>query len=383
MAKKRVLVAHPRVTASGGGNAVAAWTLQAFREQHDVSLATLEPVDLQAVNRSWGTSLQAGDFRVHLVPPRYRHLLRALPTPGALLEICLLMRLARSLTSRQSYDVLFCTHNEADFGRRGINYVHYPWVYLPRPPHEMRWYHRIPGAVVAYRRLCRRISRGTDEGLRRNLSVTNSSFIADRVRAVHGIDSVVVFPPVTSEFPDIAWERREPAMIAVGRMNGSKRWETAVAIVEEVRRRGHALGLTLVGHRDDPEYQRRLEDLAAPRPWFRMRLDLTRDELRMAVASHRYGIHSMEDEHFGMGPAEILRAGCLLFAHNSGGPVEIVGGESRLLFDDVNDAADKITRVLSSAVLESELRARMAVRRDLFTVERFCDAVREIVDRFE
>jgi hypothetical protein len=48
MSKKRVLVAHPRVTASGGGNAVAAWTLQALGEHCDLSLATLQPLDYAA-----------------------------------------------------------------------------------------------------------------------------------------------------------------------------------------------------------------------------------------------------------------------------------------------------------------------------------------------
>ena len=342
MAKKRVLVVHPRVTAVGGGSSVAAWTLQALREHCDLSLATLQPLDCDALNRTWGTSLRASDVRLHVAPPRYRNLLHLMPTPGALLETCLTMRLAKGLDRQHHYDVLFGTHNEADFGRRGITYVHYPWVYLPRPREEIRWFHRIPGAVGAYRFLCQRISRGSNEGLRRNVTIANSSFIAGRVRQAHGIGSMVVFPPVTSDFPDTPWEQRQPAMIAVGRINGCKRWEMAVAVVEEVRRRGHDLALTLIGHRDDPKYLERLQGLAATRPWFRMRWDLTREELLVAVASHRYGIHTMENEHFGMGPAEIVRAGCLLFAHNSGGPVEILGGESGLLFDDVAQAADKI-----------------------------------------
>ena len=381
-ARQRVLVVHPRVTATGGGNAVAAWTLEALRERCDVSLATLEAVDFAAVDRSWGTSLRPGDFRVHRAPAGYRGLLDASPTSNALLEVCLMMRLARRLDRREAYDVILGTQNEADFGRRAITYVHYPWVYLPRPQDELQWFHRIPGAVAAYRGLCQWLSGGSDEGLRRNVLVANSSYIAGLVRQVHGVDSTVVFPPVTSEFPDIPWARRERALVAVGRVHGSKRWEMAVAIVDELRRRGHALGLTLVGHRDDAEYARRLERLAATRPWFRMRLDVSRDELSLAVASHRYGIHTMEKEHFGMGPAEILRAGCLLFAHSSGGPVEILGGESRLLFDDVRDAADKLERMLSDAALEAELRARMDARRPLFTVEAFCAAMRDLVERF-
>ena len=383
MTRKRVLVAHPRVTGSGGGNAVAAWTLQALREQCDVSLATLQPVDCEALNRAWGTSLRESDFRVHVAPASYRRLLRSIPTPSALLEICLTMRLAQSLDRRERYDVLFGTENEIDFGRRGINYVHHPWVYLPRPRADMRWYHYIPGTLSAYRLLCQRIARGTNEGLRRNLSIANSSFIAGRIRDVHGIDSLVVSPPVTSDFPDVPWERRERAMVAVGRLHGSKRWEMAVEVVDEVRRRGHDLALTLIGHSDDPEYRERLERLAATRPWFRIRLDLTRDELKVAMSSHRYAIHTMENEHFGIGPAEALQAGCLLFAHHSGGPVEIVGGEARLLFADVVDAADKIERVLGDASLETELRTLMAARRALFTTDAFCAAMRTIVHRFE
>jgi glycosyltransferase involved in cell wall biosynthesis len=215
------------------------------------------------------------------------------------------------------------------------------------------------------------------------LTIANSSFIAGRIRQVHAIDPMVVFPPVTSDFPEIPWGQRQKGMIAVGRLNGCKRWEMAVAIVEEVRRRGQELTLTLIGHGDDLSYQQLLQRLAATRPWFRIRSNLTREELQVAVASHRYGIHTMEDEHFGMGPAEILRAGCLLFAHNSGGPVEILGGESRLLFDDVAQAVDKIERVLRNDALEAELRARLDERRSLFTAQTFCASVRRIVDEFE
>lgn len=382
MIRKRVLVAHPRVTASGGGNGVAAWTLQALRDSCDVSLATLQPVDCAALNSSWGTSLHAGDFRVHVAPASYQRLLRSMPTPGALLEICLMMRLAQDLDRLHRYDVLLGTQNEMDFGRRGITYVHHPWVYLPRPKSEMRWFHYIPGVLAAYRHICGRVAHVSNEGLRRNLSIANSAFTAGRIRDVHGLDPVVVFPPVTGDFPDTPWEQRAAAMVAIGRLHGCKRWETAVAIVEEVRRRGHALTLTVIGHGDDVAYEQRLRRLAVTRPWFRICLNVTRDELKGLVANHRYGIHTMQDEHFGMAPAEIVRAGCLLFAHNSGGPVEVVGGESRLLFDDISEAADKIERVLSNAALEAELRTRLAAQRRLFSTETFCASMQEIVDHF-
>jgi glycosyltransferase involved in cell wall biosynthesis len=379
--KKRVLIAHPYVYASGGGNAVAAWAIEALSHEFDLTLATLGPVDYEAVNRSFGTSLRQDEFTVEVAPASYRRLIKALPTPGALLECCLTMRWAQQLDRRRRFDVLFSTQNEADFGRRGLQYVHYPWVYLPRPEIEMRWFHRIPGMLDSYRSFCGAVAKCSNEGLRRNVSLANSTFVAGKIREVHGMDSQLVYPPVPGEFPEIPWEERRAGMIGVGRMNGCKRWEMAVGIVDEVRRRGHDLTLTLISHVDDLEYGARIASLAATRPWFRILQNLSRQELSAELARHRYGIHTMENEHFGIAPAELLRAGCIPFVHRSGGPVEIVAHRD-LTFDDVSDAAEKITQVLRSPVRERELRAHVASRRDVFTTERFCGTLREIVGSF-
>jgi glycosyltransferase involved in cell wall biosynthesis len=90
----------------------------------------------------------------------------------------------------------------------------------------------------------------------------------------------------------------------------------------------------------------------------------------------------MQEEHFGIAPAELQRAGCIPFVHNSGGQVEIVGGDARLTFDSVENAAEKITRVIENRALQNQLRAQMVDRRSWFTAERFCDSVREIVTEF-
>lgn len=380
---RRVLIAYPYLGASGGGNAVAAWALEALRDVCDLSLATLGKIDYEAVNRSFGTSLRAGDFRVHLAPARYRALLGSLPTPGALLECCVTMRWAQNLDRKRPYDVVMGLQNEADFGRRGVQYINYPWVYLPRPDIELRWYHRIPGALAAYRGLCRRMARASLEGLGRNLSLANSEFTAARIRKVHGCDSTVLYPPAPGDFPDVPWEQRRAGLIAVGRFHECKRYEMAVEIVDELRRRGHDISLTVAGQRDRRRYGARLEALAATRPWFRIVHNLSREDLAAEIAHHRYGIHCMFEEHFGIAPAEMQRAGCITFVHNSGGPVEIVGGDRRLTFDAVADAVEKIAAVVTDRSLECRLRQEAAARAGLFTVDRFCESIRALVAGFE
>jgi glycosyltransferase involved in cell wall biosynthesis len=155
----------------------------------------------------------------------------------------------------------------------------------------------------------------------------------------------------------------------------------AVDIVERVRQRGHDLTLTLFGHPDSDEYGRRLDELARTRPWFRIERSLSREDLAAALARHRYGIHTMHEEHFGMAPAELQRAGCIPFVHNSGGAVEIVGRDPRLVFENAADAAEKIARTIRQPALEQQLREQVAARREWFSPQRFCQAIRELVWR--
>ncbi len=381
VSRPRVLIAHPYLNAAGGGNAVAAWALQALRDDCDVTLGTLGPVDRVAVNRNFGTSLRAEDFTVRIAPALWRGVVRHIPTQGALLRQCVTMRWAQDLDRAERFDVLLSTENEADFGRPGIQYVHYPWAYLPRPDVELSAVHRIPGLLAAYRMLCLRISRGSPEGLRRNLSLANSEFVAARIRHVHGMGAEIVYPPVPGGFPAVPWEERVEGIVALGRMHHVKRWEMAVEIADRVRSQGGEISLTLISNRHQADYAARMEALAAARPWFRILYDVPREQLVREVARHRYGLHTMEEEHFGIAPAELQRAGCIVFVHRSGGPMEIVGRREELMFRDAEDAAARIGRVLNDAPLAGELRRFSARQAERFSEERFCAELRRCVGR--
>lgn len=376
MKRPSLLISHPFLTASGGGNAVAAWTLEALREDFDLTLATLGPVDLDALNRSFGTSLRASDFAIRLAPAAWRFAVRYSPTRGALFQACVMMRWAQDLDRAHRFDLMMSTQNESDFHRRGLQYVHYPWLYLPRPAVEMQWFHHIPGFLSAYRELCRRIARTSNEGLRRNLSLANSQFVAAKIRDVHGVASQVIYPPVPGGFPDVPWEQRRPGVVALGRMVHLKRWDMAVEIVERARAAGADLTLTLISHREESGPARRIGALATTRPWLRILYDLPRTDLVREVAAHRFGLHTMEDEHFGIAPAELQRGGCITLVHRSGGPIEIVGGREDLLFSDAAEGGARLARAALDPVLQADLRSYVADRRNCFTEERFCREIR-------
>jgi len=89
----RLLFMQP-LLAPGGSAGVAAWMLQALREEHEITLLTWWTVDLDGVNRFWGTSLRASDFRAVRVPARWRWLVDYAPMPLAMLRSAIMMRTA-------------------------------------------------------------------------------------------------------------------------------------------------------------------------------------------------------------------------------------------------------------------------------------------------
>lgn len=378
---KRVLVVHPVLRPHGGGQAVAAWTLESLKGVCDLSLFTSADLDYAGINRFFGTTLKSGDFKVYRTPVRASAALRHLPIRADLLSGALNQRWLKRLLHRHEFDVILGTHNEMDFGQPGIQYVHFPWGHIRRPETEMRWYHLAP-AVLFYRAACARIGGISIERLRSNVTLANSAFIADLIRQAHGIEARILPPPVPADFPHVPWSERRDAFVGIGRLHQEKKWDQAVEIVRRVRQSGRDAQLTLILTPEKKEPARMLHALARSNPWLTLREAVPRRELVRIVAEHRYGIHPMDNEHFGIGPAELQLAGCLPFVHRSGGPAEIVGREDLLMFGGADEAVSKILNVMGDRELQSTLRERAAQRAGLYTQARFQLEIRKLVDEF-
>lgn len=380
MKTKRVLIIQPSLQPPGGGNAVAAWAVQALRDYCDVSLLTWKPVDCAPINRFFGTSLKADDFEVHLFNQRLLHLLDNLPLPLTLLKTCLLFRSCRKHLQSHNYDVVVSTINETDFGRPGIQYIHFPWDYEPRPDADLRWYHGVGLLLWIYRRFCRWISGIREQGVCENLTLVNSDFIGRKIHERYGIEPVTLYPPVPGNFPNVSWQDREDGFVCIGRISPEKELEKVIEIIAAVREQGHNMQLHLIGTQDNPRYTRRILNLASQfQTWINVYLDLSRNELVDLVARNRYGIHGMIDEHFGIAVAELVQAGCVTFVPDRGGPVEIIARREELMYGSKQEAVEKINRVVSDVKLQVSLHGEMKKQRQHFTSSLFVERFRQFV----
>jgi glycosyltransferase involved in cell wall biosynthesis len=380
---KRVLLVQPSMQPPGGGNGVAAWVLQALVPAHRVTVLSWRPVEIEPINRFFGTHLRHGDFDTIEVPARYRMLADHLPVPATLIKLSLLMRYTRRVSD--GFDVLFGVYNETDYGRRGVQYVHYPTYLRPRPEVDLRWYHPPPAGLNLYYGLADRIAGFSLDRMKANLTLVNSDWTGEHVTRFLGITTRTLYPPVADPSPGRPWPERRNAFLAVGRISPEKEYERVMRILSRVREQVPDLTLTIVGtwDRHSQRYFRSLTAQASSLgSWISFRDNVSRDEIRGLMASHRYGIHGMLEEHFGMAPAELARAGVIVWVPRGGGQMEIVGREPALMYGTEDDAVEKIAKVMANPAEQQRLRQHLATVSDQFSTTRFMQQVCEIVDSF-
>jgi glycosyltransferase involved in cell wall biosynthesis len=378
----KLLMVQPNLQPPGGGNGVCAWMLEALKDEYDISVLSWQPVDLASINYYYGTSLTSADMAFYTVNPVLRRLVECIPTPVSLLKWALHLRSCRKI--QHNFDILLTCNNEADFGRKGIQYIHFPCLYFPRPKSDLRWYHSIPFSVSLYRNLSYALIPFSSERVKQNISLVNSNWIAAMVKErYNGIETTTLYPPIAGDFPDTNWPDRENGFVCIGRISPEKEIEKIIDIIRRLRAATGDVHLHIIGSPDNPAYYARIAEIVRQNSsWISIEHDLPRNALISLVSSHRYGIHGMTDEHFGMAVAEMVRGSCIVFVPNSGGQTEIIGDCERLSYSSVEDAVAKISYVLENPDEQAELRAYLAPRRDLFTVEQFISKIRAVVREF-
>lgn len=372
-----VAIVHPQFL-RGGGEAVLAWTIEALKNAYDLTLITVDDIDPNEINSFYSTHLRPSDFKLQRVVPFLSKI------PGLYLpRRHLVMRYCKAWRSR--FDLFFSTQNEMDFGVSGIQYIHFPvhaeellrcLGQMPR-----HWFYRDTGPRRLYKWLLMKLSAYNEEGVRDNLTITNSSWTAAHIRKAYNLDSRIIYPPVLDDFPKIPWRERENGFVCIGRISPEKEIEKTIAIVREVRNHQPDLHLHLIGPIADKRYAERIKSLKGNSEWFTLDGAIDRAKLRTLIAEHRFGIHGMSGEHFGIGVAEMAKAGCLVFAPNKGGPKEIIR-DQRLLYDSPQDAVQKITYMLSNHDLQKDVSNNIVESTHTFSAEGFMNSIRKVVAEF-
>jgi glycosyltransferase involved in cell wall biosynthesis len=373
--RPKVIIGHPRM-GRGGSEARVMWLIEALKRDFDVTVVTTGGWDLPALNGYYGTQVREEEVKVRIAPVPF--MLRSL-SAAALRGACF-QRFARQIAGE--FDLRISAYNPTDWGLPAVHFIaDFSWHWELRE----RLHPPTPGFIYrnsllrrAYLGIAAAYARPSGRDvLRDDPVIANSRWAATQVKRFCGVNcAAVVYPSVWTEFPDVPWEEKEQAFAMIGRIAPEKQIERAIAILEAVRQRGHAIRLHLCGQIQNILYGRRIARLCRERTdWIILEGRVSGTRKAQILARCRFGIQACAAESFGISVAEMVKAGAIVFAPNDGGQTEVLD-DPGLLFAGVDDAANKICAVLSSKEKQSALRAHLARRSEMFSAGKFMEAAR-------
>jgi len=283
------------------------------------------------------------------------------------------------------YDVRISAYNPTDWGLPAVHFIaDFVWHRTLReqldPP--------TPGFICRdsmFRRSYLRIATAFGgpscrDVLRDDVVIANSRWTADRMREYCGVNcAAVVYHSMWTQFPHVPWEEKEQAFVMIGRIAPEKRVERAIAILDAVRRRGHALRFHLCGQIGDDIYGQRIARLCGEHAdWIIVEGQVTGKRKSRILAGCWFGIETREAEPFGVSVAEMVKAGAIVFAPNDGGQAEILDVPD-LLFADEAEAVEKVQAVLERPQLQTSMRTHLANRAKVFSAQRFMREARACI----
>lgn len=383
--KLKIGIAHPRL-GQGGSEARVMWGIEALKKDYEVSLITTGNVDLDKLNRFYGTSVRSNEVRIHQSP--IFPFLQELPW-GDALRGALYQRCCRKIAN--NFDVLISTYNLCDFGVPAIHCLaDFSWDeeirvnFHPTPVGPRSFFHQYSLLRKVYLGIARILSRPSGRNLfsGEDIILANSNWSANLIRKKYGMEVDTLYPPVTNEFPLVPLEEREVGFVCIGRISPEKRIEQIINILKVVRDRGHDIHLHVIGGIDGGPYGKKIQKLCyRHKEWIIAEGSCFGEKKQSLLTGHKFGIHACQGEAFGIGVAEMVKADCIVFTPSEGGQAEIVNHQS-LLYDSVEDAVDKVDDVLRQPNLQSDLRDHLKRQGAIFSKSNFANGLRSVVKNF-
>jgi alpha-1,2-mannosyltransferase len=158
----------------------------------------------------------------------------------------------------------------------------------------------------------------------------NSSWTANHLKSVldseHSITTL--YPPC--DFPRTLCREKDPRLVvSLAQFRPEKRHDQQLLVFQKVLQRVSAARLTLIGgcrNEEDWARVRLLKEeahrLGFPPGSLTFAVNEPVETVRDILAEASIGMHTMQEEHFGISVVEMMAAGVVVVAHSSGGPLD-------------------------------------------------------------
>ena len=231
-----------------------------------------------------------------------------------------------------------------------------------------------------------------------SLCAVNSSWTWQRLNKSWTLNEdrrEILYPPLSGSVSLKGTDlkaKRTITLVSLSQFRPEKNHAQQLRIFELLTREQNATFVIAgsVRNHEDELYLRSLQKLSSTlgiAEYVTWKINISNDERRTLLSRSLIAIHTMIDEHFGIGVGDYLAAGCITVAHNSGGPKEDIlkpaANFAEAKCENTNDCigflaetdehyVNAIKHILNMSEKEKqEIRARAAKRMHKFSSDNF------------
>ncbi|QCW02594.1 glycosyltransferase [Natrinema pallidum] len=357
--------------------------IEALQEEHEITILSVDEPDFGELNEYYDTSVTNVD--VHLIDG-ISALSHRLPNNRfGKLKMSLLESYILDNELEEEYDLLFSTYNELHVPCKSIQYIHFPYSDRSVHPNADEF-----SSVIysTYDWFCDKASPNINCSHKDTKYLSNSDWTGSKVKKALGTNTKTIYPPVdSSDFSPQNWEDRENGFVTVGRLSPEKNILRNIDIVANLYEQGKDIHYHIIGPTMDrftlpwtESYREKVISKCEKYDFVHLEGEVDREKLIELITTHKYGLHGMNYEHFGIAVAELIAGGTIPFVPQGGGQQEVVGDCERVMYNSTNDAVSKISSVLENERLQETLRSELPDIEYRFGQSRFQDEIRQVTN---
>lgn len=364
--KQTVLIGHSYF-GRGGAESAAMWLIESIKNDFDVHLLTRGGWDLNELNALSGTNVKAKEITLVKFPLRK---FSGTNKYFGLLWDSYFGRICR--VKAPQYNLVITASSTINWGTKAIHFLtDIVWNSELNAQFNYNSAKSRSNLYSIYFALAQFIKGKTNWDIRKNdIFVANSEFTANLSNPYVTNQSIVIYPVVPSNFKTIPWEKRKNEFICFGRVSPEKKIEDAISIIQKVRENGHYIELTIIGEFDQSDYSIKIQELANRKTWINTPGPIYGESKYKILPNFRYGINCCTREAFGISTAEMMKAGIVPFTPIQGAQKEITEC-AQITFDGIDDAVKKISAILESTDLQTEICTHLNSRKHLFSAQEY------------
>lgn len=381
----RVLIYFTEFGSSiGGGEILPLSLIATLQKSHEVVLALDKKSVLEGQPERYGILCDLSKIRIEVLEP-------VSAIDRFLDRIFHHFRFRRLKQIAGQCDVCISAANMIDFGRTGIHFIYmtifddaFREYVRHQPPRQVK---RRVGVVRLTLKILGRLLFGKNRSASEIICdenehiYPNSQYIKGLMESYYKCKVQSVFYPPTLFRPFVNNASGREGVAYVGRINAEKKIIEMIRIVE--RARGIAkseIRLDIAGVIFDTPYVDEIKAMIKSRPWVTLVGPLVGEKKAKFLACHKFAVHTLRDEAFGISITEYLKSGIVCVVPNEGGAMEVVN-QPRLTYASDEEAAAILAKLVTDNEFYEAMQYSCADRGSFFTSDRYLTREKELLGK--